>query len=123
MQLAATCFAQWCYACLDTLLLKVDSHIPQHTPKLTFPLTLEGVQHKLFLKNVGGFGLSPSPAGPGLKLAGWVPEGKGAPGFVGIWDVASLGKAQDMPAPLARRSFFRVCPVVVQAEICICHFL
>lgn len=67
-----------------------------------------GVQHKLFLKNVGGFGLAPSPAGTGLKLAAWVPEGKGAPGFVGIWDLAALGKAQDMPAPLARRSFFRV---------------
>ena len=69
--------------------------------------------HKLFLKNVGGFGLAPSPIGSGLKLAAWVPEGKGAPGFVGIWDVASLGKAQDTPAPVARRSFFRVraaCP-------------
>ena len=66
-----------------------------------------GVVHKLFLKSVGGFGLSPSPI-LGLKLAAWVPEGKGAPGFVGIWDVASLGKAHDMPAPIARRSFFRV---------------
>jgi len=43
-----------------------------------------------------------------LKLAAWVAEGKGAPGFVGIWHVNSLGKSQDAAAPLARRSFFRV---------------
>jgi len=67
-----------------------------------------GVQYKLPLKNVGGFGLSPAADTSKLKLAAWVPEGKGAPGFVGIWDVNSLGKSQDAPAPLARRSFFRV---------------
>lgn len=67
-----------------------------------------GVQYKLPLKNVGGFGLSPVADTSKLKLAAWVPEGKGAPGFVGIWDVNSLGKSQDAPAPLARRSFFRV---------------
>ncbi len=67
-----------------------------------------GVQHKLPLKNVGGFGLSPTADRGDLKLAAWVPEGKGAPGFVGIWDVNSLAKSQDAPAPAARRSFFRV---------------
>ena len=67
-----------------------------------------GVQYKLPLKNVGGFGLSPAADTSMLKLAAWVPEGKGAPGFVGIWDVTSLGKSQDAPAPIARRSFFRV---------------
>ena len=67
-----------------------------------------GVQYKLPLKNVGGFGLSPAADTSQLKLAAWVPEGKGAPGFVGIWDVNSLGKSQDAPAPIARRSFFRV---------------
>lgn len=67
----------------------------------------EGVQYKLPLKNVGGFGLSPAADTSMLKLAAWVPEGKGAPGFVGIWDVTSLGKSQDAPAPIARRSFFR----------------
>ena len=67
-----------------------------------------GVQYKLPLKNVGGFGLSPAADTSQLKLAAWVPEGKGAPGFVGIWDVNSLGKSQDALAPIARRSFFRV---------------
>ncbi|KAA6416608.1 MAG: eukaryotic translation initiation factor 2A-like [Trebouxia sp. A1-2] len=67
----------------------------------------EGKSYKLPLKNVGGFGLSPVADTSKLKLAAWVPEGKGAPGFVGIWDVNSLGKSQDAPAPLARRSFFR----------------
>lgn len=67
-----------------------------------------GVQYKLPLKNVGGFGLSPAADTSQLNLAAWVPEGKGAPGFVGIWDVNSLGKSQDAPAPVARRSFFRV---------------
>ncbi len=67
-----------------------------------------GVQYKLPLKNVGGFGLSPATNTSQLKLAAWVPEGKGAPGFVGIWDVNSLGKSQDALAPIARRSFFRV---------------
>ena len=77
-------------------------------PVQTLNLCLSGVQHKLPLKNVGGFSLSPGTADTPLKLAGWVPEGKGAPGFVGIWDVASLDKSQDAPAPVARRSFFRV---------------
>lgn len=67
-----------------------------------------GVQYKLPLKNVGGFGLSPAADTSELKLAAWVAEGKGAPGFVGIWHVNSLGKSQDAAAPLARRSFFRV---------------
>lgn len=77
-----------------------------------------GVQYKLPLKNVGGFGLSPAADAASLKLAAWVPEGKGAPGFVGIWDVNSLGKSQDAPAPLARRSFFRV--NLIQHYFCTC---
>ncbi len=43
-----------------------------------------GVQYKLPLKNVGGFGLSPAADTSELKLAAWVAEGKGAPGFVGM---------------------------------------
>lgn len=76
-----------------------------------------GVQHKLPLKNVGGFGLSSALDSEGLKLAAWVPEGKGAPGFVGIWDVQSLGKSQDAPAPVARRSFFRVS--IFESSVCV----
>lgn len=52
--------------------------------------------------------MSPGGDSASLKLAAWVPESKGAPGFVGIWDVVALGKSQDAPAPVARRSFFRV---------------
>lgn len=52
--------------------------------------------------------MSPGKDNASAKLAAWVPEGKGAPGFVGIWNVAALGKSQDAPAPVARRSFFRV---------------
>lgn len=77
-------------------------------PPFTRLFDCAGVQHKLPLKNVGGFGLSSGQAQGSLKLAAWVPEGKGAPGFVGIWDVATLGKSQDAPSPVARRSFFRV---------------
>ena len=65
---------------------------------------------------MGGFGLSPGKDSA-LKLAAWVPEGKGAPGFVGIWDVAALGKSQNAPAPIARRSFFRVSSSCVPANI------
>ena len=67
-----------------------------------------GVQHKLFLQSVAGFALSPSPAGSDLKLAAFVPALKGNSGFAGIWKVSDLGKGQDQPAPLARRSFMRV---------------
>ena len=72
-----------------------------------------GVQHKLFLQSVGGFALSPSPAGTGLMLAAFVPALKGNSGFAGIWKVSDLGKGQDQPAPQSRRSFMRVrllCP-------------
>ena len=64
-----------------------------------------GVQCKLLLKGAGGFSVAPN-ADAGL-IAAYVPEAKGAPGFVGIWRVDQLGKGAS-PAPLARRSFFRV---------------
>jgi uncharacterized protein with WD repeat len=64
-----------------------------------------GVAKKLAVKGLAGFAVSPNASAP--LLAAYVPEGKGAPGFVGIWDLNQLSKG-DSPAPIARRSFFRV---------------
>ncbi len=64
-----------------------------------------GVAKKLAVKGLAGFAVSPNTAKP--LLAAYVPEGKSAPGFVGIWDLNQLSKG-DSPAPIARRSFFRV---------------
>lgn len=60
---------------------------------------------KLAVKGLAGFAVSPNTSAP--LLAAYVPEGKGAPGFVGIWPLAQLSKG-DSPAPVTRRSFFRV---------------
>ena len=64
------------------------------------------MQKKLPLKGVGGFSISPTIASQ-AKLAAWVPEARGSPGFVGVWDLQALGKG-DAPPPLSRRTFFRV---------------
>ena len=64
-----------------------------------------GVQKKLGLKGVGGFAVSQNVGA--VQLAAYVPEGKGAPGFVGVWPLGQLSKAES-PPPVARRSFFRV---------------
>ncbi|KAK9918766.1 hypothetical protein WJX75_006714 [Coccomyxa subellipsoidea] len=64
----------------------------------------QGVAKKLAVKGLAGFAVSPNASAP--LLAAYVPEGKGAPGFVGIWDLNQLSKG-DSPAPIARRSFFR----------------
>lgn len=64
-----------------------------------------GVVKKLAVKGLAGFAVSPNTSSP--LVAAYVPEGKGAPGFVGIWALEKLSKG-DSPAPLARRSFFRV---------------
>ena len=66
---------------------------------------LTGVQKKLGLKGVGGFAVSQNAGA--IHLAAYVPEGKGAPGFVGVWPLGQLSKAES-PPPVARRSFFRV---------------
>ena len=68
-----------------------------------------GVQKKLPLKGVGGFGISPTIATQ-ARLAAWTPEARGSPGFVGVWDLQALGKG-DAPPPLSRRTFFRVRPI------------
>ncbi|BDA46939.1 Eukaryotic translation initiation factor 2A [Coccomyxa sp. Obi] len=64
----------------------------------------QGVVKKLAVKGLAGFAVSPNSSSP--LVAAYVPEGKGAPGFVGIWALDKLSKG-DSPAPLARRSFFR----------------
>lgn len=61
---------------------------------------------KLPLKGVGGCAVSPGAGAP--VLAAFVPEAKGAPGYVGVWRMDQLGAGGDTPAPIARRTFFRV---------------
>ncbi len=65
-----------------------------------------GVKAKLAVKGLGGFAVSPSHDRP--LIAAYIPEAKGSPGFVGVWDLAGLTKSPESPPPLARRSFFRV---------------
>lgn len=64
-----------------------------------------GPLRRLQLKGLGGFAVA--PAGE-PRLAAYVAEAKGSPGFVGVWNHAALPAGGDPPAPLARRSFFRV---------------
>ena len=68
-----------------------------------------GAVRRLQLKGLGGFAVA--PAGE-ATLAAYVAEAKGSPGFVGVWNHSALPAGGDPPAPLARRSFFRVrrCP-------------
>ncbi len=68
-----------------------------------------GILKRLVLKGVGGVALSPV----GHVLAAWVPEAKGVPGFVGLWDHRQLTSAGDAPTALSRKSFFRVRATVV----------
>ena len=49
---------------------------------------LTGVQKKLGLKGVGGFAVSQNAGA--IHLAAYVPDGKGAPGFVGVWPLDQL---------------------------------
>ena len=63
-----------------------------------------GIVRRLVLKGVGGAALSPV----GTVLAAYVPEARGVPGFVGLYDHKLLDKAGDPPPPISRKSFFRV---------------
>ena len=65
-----------------------------------------GVVGKLAVKGVAGFAVSPNLDAP--MLAAYVPELKGSPGFAGIWPLEALAGKGETPAPVARRSFFRV---------------
>ena len=53
---------------------------------------------------MGGAALSPA----GAVLAAYVPEARGVPGFVGLYDYRVLDKNGDPPPPISRKSFFRV---------------
>lgn len=65
-----------------------------------------GVTKKLNLKGVAAFGISPEASKP--MLAAFVPEGKGQPGYVGLWNIQELDKSANSIPPFSRRSFFRV---------------
>lgn len=78
---------------------------------------MAGVAKKLSLKGVGGFAVSPDAKVP--VVAAFVPEGKGIPGFVGLWRLEELQKGPISPQPYCRRSFFRVRTSLLTA--CILH--
>ena len=65
---------------------------------------IAGIVRRLVLKGVGGAALSPV----GAVLAAYVPEAKGVPGFVGLYNHQLLDKGGDPPPPVSRKSFFRV---------------
>lgn len=65
---------------------------------------MAGIIRRLVLKGVGGAALSPA----GSVLAAYVPEARGVPGFVGLYDHRALDKNGDPPPPISRKSFFRV---------------
>ena len=65
-----------------------------------------GVAKKLNLKGVAAFAISPDAADP--VLAAFVPEGKGQPGYVGLWKIQDMDKSPNSVPAFARRSFFRV---------------
>lgn len=37
-----------------------------------------------------------------------VPEAKGSPGFIALYDYSAISASGDAPAPLCRKSFYRV---------------
>ena len=78
-------------------------HCAHSSPKLS--AAAGAPIRRLQLKGLGGFAVAPAGA---PRLAAYVAESKGSPGFVGIWDHAALPTGGDPPPPIARRSFFRV---------------
>lgn len=66
-----------------------------------------GISKKLRVKGLASFGIS---RGKEPKIAVYVPEVKGAPGSVQVYDIStdfSSAKADAPPTPCARRSFYR----------------
>ena len=61
---------------------------------------------RLSLKGVAGFAVCPAPQRP--LLAAYVPEAKGQPGFIALYDYTAIGASGDAPPPLCRKSFYRV---------------
>ncbi|KAL4428252.1 hypothetical protein ABPG75_002341 [Micractinium tetrahymenae] len=64
-----------------------------------------GVSKRLSLKGVAGFAVC--PALDRSVVAAYVPESKGSPGFIGLYDYAAISAGGDAPPPLCRKSFYR----------------
>lgn len=76
-------------------------------PPLLLPPRV-GVHKRLSLKGVAGFSVCPA-APDRTVLAAYVPETKGQPGFVALYDYSAISVSGDAPPPLSRKSFYRVC--------------
>ncbi|PRW44612.1 eukaryotic translation initiation factor eIF2A family [Chlorella sorokiniana] len=63
-----------------------------------------GVHKRLSLKGVAGFAVCPSERS---LVAAYVPEAKGSPGFIALYDYSAISASGDAPAPLCRKSFYR----------------
>ena len=59
------------------------------------------------LKGVAGVAVCPAAGTP--LVAAYVPESKGSPGFIALYDYSAISTSGDAPAPLCRKSFYRVC--------------
>ncbi|GAB4814302.1 hypothetical protein N2152v2_001348 [Parachlorella kessleri] len=64
-----------------------------------------GVSRRMPLKGVAGVAPCPLPAKP--LLAAYVPEAKGSPGFIALYDYSQITASGDAPPPLCRKSFYR----------------
>lgn len=65
-----------------------------------------GVSKRLSLKGVAGFAVCPAAERP--LIAAYVPEAKGSPGFIALYDYSAISAGGDAPPPLCRKSFYRV---------------
>lgn len=70
------------------------------------PTTLAGVSKRLPLKGVGAFAVCPTPSRP--LVAAYVPEAKGSPAFIALYDYSAISATGDAPPPICRKSFYRV---------------
>ena len=64
-----------------------------------------GVSQRVAVKGVAGFAACPAPAS--TLLAAYVPEAKGSPGFVALYDYATAASGEAL-TPICRKGFFRV---------------
>ncbi|KAI3428624.1 hypothetical protein D9Q98_007447 [Chlorella vulgaris] len=64
-----------------------------------------GVSKRLPLKGVGAFAVCPTPSRP--LVAAYVPEAKGSPAFIALYDYSAISATGDAPPPICRKSFYR----------------
>ncbi|PSC70931.1 eukaryotic translation initiation factor eIF2A family [Micractinium conductrix] len=64
-----------------------------------------GVSKRMPLKGVAGVAVCPAAGTP--LVAAYVPESKGSPGFIALYDYSAISTSGDAPAPLCRKSFYR----------------